>query len=266
MAKKANTIKVLGLDGKEKGTVELPSIFSITPRLDLIHRAVVATESAQKQPQGRDPLAGKRNTAGSWGTGFAAARVPRLTGAGFPSSRNAAFAPGVVGGRLAHPPRAEKVITKRINKKEKNLALISAISATDKRDLIEKRGHKISHIKEFPMVIDDKLQTLKKTSQVMEVFENIGLIPDLTRVKEGRQIRAGKGKRRGRKYRRRTGPLIVIKDDFGIFKAARNITGVEVIHVKNLSSKKLAPGTHAGRLVLWTQSAFQSLNKFEVNE
>jgi large subunit ribosomal protein L4e len=266
MAKKTNTVKILGLDGSDKGKIEIPKVFSVTPRLDLIHRAVVATESAQKQPQGRDPLAGKRNTAESWGTGFATARVPRLSGSGFPGSRNAAFVPGVVGGRLAHPPRAEKVIVKRINRKERKLALLSAISATNKRDIIEKRGHKISGIDSFPLVIDDKLQSLKKTSQVMEVFEQIGLNDDILRVKNGRQIRAGKGKRRGRKYRNRIGPLVVIKDDFGIIKAARNIPGVEVIHVDHLNCNKLAPGTHAGRLVVWTQSALKALDQIEVND
>lgn len=264
MANKSKTVKILGLDGTEKGNIELPEVFSLFPRFDLIHRAVVSSESAEKQPQGRDPLAGKRNTAESWGTGYASARVPRLTGSGYPSSRNAAFAPGVVGGRLAHPPRAEKITIKRINKKEKMLALFSAISATGNPELIEKRGHQITEEMEFPMVIDDKLQTLKKSSQVMEVFENLGLDSEIARTKEGKQIRAGKGKRRGRKYKRKRGPLIVIKDDFGIFKAARNIPGVDVINIKELSCKDLAPGTHPGRLVLWTQSAFQQLRKFEV--
>jgi hypothetical protein len=62
MVKKIN---VLGLDGKKKGSVDLPNVFSIIPRLDLIERAVISTQAAQKQPQGRDPLAGKRNTAPS---------------------------------------------------------------------------------------------------------------------------------------------------------------------------------------------------------
>lgn len=266
MAKKSNNVKILGLDGNEKGTVEIPKVFSVKPRFDLIQRAVISSEAAQKQPQGRDPLAGKRNTAESWGTGFAAARVPRLSGSGYPSSRNAAFAPGIVGGRVAHPPRSEKITIKRINKKERKLALLSAISATGNRDIVEKRGHRISEISEFPLVLDDKLQTLKKTNQVIEVLENFGLDVEINRVKEGRKIRAGKGKRRGRKYRRRVGPLIVVKENFGILKAARNISGLEVVNVNNISCLNLAPGTHPGRLVIWTQSALQALNKYEVNE
>ena len=89
-------INILGLDGKIKDTMDLPAVFSIIPRLDLIARAVISTEAAQKQPQGRDPLAGKRNSAEGWGTGQGTARVPRLKGSGYPNARNAAFAPGVL--------------------------------------------------------------------------------------------------------------------------------------------------------------------------
>jgi large subunit ribosomal protein L4e len=263
MAKK-NQISVLGLDGKEKSKIGIPEIFSLFPRKDLIIRAVVASESAEKQPQGRDPLAGKRNNAESWGTGRAMARVPRIKGSGFPGARNAGFAPGVVGGRLAHPPRSEKVILKKLNKKERRYALLHAISATQKRELVENRGHCIQEVKSFPIVLDDKLQTLKKTSQVLEVLNNIGLQPELDRVKNGKSIRAGKGKRRGRKYKSKKGPLIVIKDDFGIYKAARNIAGIDVINIENLNCKNLAPGAHIGRLVLWAQSAFKDLEKLEV--
>lgn len=265
MANQKEKISILGLDGKEKESIDLPDVFSITPRLDLIKRAVISTEAAQKQPQGRNPLAGKRNTALSWGTGFASARVPRLRGSGYPGARSAAFAPGVVGGRVAHPPRAEKVTVKRINRKERQLALLSAISATEKRGLVQKRGHAIEKLSSLPIVIDDKLQTLKKTSQVIDVFEKVGLNDELARVKNSITIRAGKGKRRGRKYKKRRGPLVVIKENFGIYKAARNIPGVEVVKIDNLNCNLLAPGTHSGRLVIWTQSAFKSLNKYEVN-
>jgi len=258
-------INILGLDGKIKDTMDLPAVFSIIPRLDLIARAVISTEAAQKQPQGRDPLAGKRNSAKGWGTGQGTARVPRLQGSGYPNARNAAFAPGVLGGRVAHPPRAEKVTIKKINKKERHLALLSAISATEKHALILKRGHKVEDIKTFPIVIDDKFQTIKRTSQIVEILEKIGLKNELTRAKSGISIRAGKGKRRGRKYKKPVGPLIVIKDNFGIYKAARNIPGVDVINIVELSCNKLAPGTHSGRLVVWTQSAMKNLNKLEVH-
>ncbi len=258
----AKSTVVYGLDGEVKEKIDLPKVFSVKPRVHLIQRAVVAIESAQKQPQGRDPLAGKRNVAESWGTGHAMARVPRIRGSGFPTARNAGFAPGVVGGRLAHPPRSEKITRKKINKKEKRKALLSAISATGDRDLVKKRNHKIDDIKYIPVVVDDKIQTIKKTSQIYDILSQIGFDKEFERAREKR-IRAGKGKRRGRKYKRKRGPLIVVKDDFGIHQAARNIPGVDIVNITNLSCEKLAPGTHPGRLTIWTQSAFKALSKFD---
>ena len=75
-------INVYGLDGKVKQSIRTPSFFSMESRKDIISRVVAAIESAEKQPQGRDPIAGKRNTAQSWGSGFGAARIPRRKGSG----------------------------------------------------------------------------------------------------------------------------------------------------------------------------------------
>jgi large subunit ribosomal protein L4e len=254
-------ISVLGMDGKVKESIDIPKVFSLVPRLDLIQRVVASIEAAQKQPQGRDPLAGKRTTAESWGTGNAVARIPRVKGSGFPTARGATFAPRTVGGRLAHPPRSEKIITKKVNKKEKHIALLSAISATQQREFILNRGHILGEINVLPIVIDDKFQALRTTSQVLETLDKIGLSKEIERIKEKRTIRSGKGKTRGRKYRQPKGPLIIVKDNFGIYNAARNIAGVEVVNIDNLNCELLAPGTHPGRLTIWTQSAFNALNK-----
>ena len=252
---------VYGLDGKEKETISLPPVFSINPRKDLISRAVRTIELNGKQPQGRDPLAGTKNTASSWGSGFGVARIPRRKGSGYPGARNAAFLPRAVGGRMALPPTSKKIFSKKMNSKEKKLALLNAISATGKKEWVQNRGHKIDKIQSFPLVIDDKIQTIKKTSNILEIFEKLGLIDDVNRAKKGRTIRAGKGKRRGRKYKKKKSILIVIKEDFGIFKAARNLSGVTVVNIKNLNTKNLAPGAFPGRLTLWVQSTFNSLNK-----
>ena len=71
-----------------------------------------------------------------------------------------AFAPGTVGGRRAHPPKAEENITKKINKKENRKAIRSAISASIKSELVEK-NHKIPT--EYPFIAETKFETLKKT-------------------------------------------------------------------------------------------------------
>ncbi len=250
------TAKIWNLQGKQTGKIELPTVFSTPLRPDVIRRAVIAQQTHRHQPQGRDPMAGKRTTAESRGTGTATARVPRLKG---PSGR-AAFAPGTVKGRQAHPPTSAKKILKQIPQKERRLALLSAIAATASKETVEKRGHSIEGILEIPLVVTDEIQTLNKTKEVEEALIHLGALSDLYRVQESRKIRAGKGKKRGRRIKQAIGPLIVINENKGIVEAARNLLGVDISTVQDLSPETLAPGTHPGRLTVWASSAIQQLD------
>jgi large subunit ribosomal protein L4e len=247
--------KVFDLKGKEVSQVNLPQIFNTPTRPDVIKRAVVTIQSHKYQPQGRDPMAGKKNTAESRHAGLGISRVPRLKERG----QRAAFAPGTVGGRSAHPPRSEKIIKKRLPKKEMNLALRSAVAATGSKETVAARGHIVDDVPDFPLVVVDDIQSLKKTKDIEEALVSLGVWSDVFRVKESRKIRAGKGKMRGRKMKQAVGPLLVIANNDGVAEAARNIPGVDVTSVENLNAELLAPGTHPGRLTVWTNSAFEKV-------
>lgn len=256
------TVKIFNLQGKKAGTTTLPAVFMTPLRPDIIKRAVLAIQSRGIQQQGRDPMAGKRTSAESRGTGLGIARIPRVKGGG----GRAAFAPSTVGGRQPHPPRSEKKILKRIPKKEAEFALRSAIAATASKDVIASRGHQIEDIPETPLIVTDSIEELTKTSELEVVLTNLGFLSDLCRVKDSRKIRAGKGKRRGRKMKQAVGPLIVISENKGVFEAASNLPGVDVARVNDLNSEILAPGTHPGRLTLWTNGAIEQLNKLHGGE
>jgi large subunit ribosomal protein L4e len=251
------TAQVFSIDGKPTGKVVLPAVFETPLRPDVIKRAVLSIQSHRLQRQGRDPMAGKRTSAESRGTGMALARVPREKGGG----GKAAFAPGTVGGRQAHPPRAETRIVKEIPKKEKRLALLSAIAATGSEETVASRGHEVEGVLAIPLVVEDVLEGLTKTKEVEETLTHLGLLTDVYRVRESRTIRAGKGKHRGRKMKQAVGPLIVIAENKGLIKAANNLPGVDVVAVKKLNPEILAPGTHPGRLTLWTNGAIEQLGK-----
>jgi large subunit ribosomal protein L4e len=252
-----SSAKVFDLKGEETGKVRLPQIFKTPRRPDIIKRAVVTIQSHRFQPQGRDPMAGKRTTAESRGVGLGIARVPRLKERG----QRAAFAPGTVGGRSAHPPEAEKKIKKKLPRKEMHLALRSAVAATGSKETVASRGHMVDDVPDFPLVVVDELQSLKKTKDIEEVLINLGVWPDIFRVKESRKVRAGKGKMRGRKMKQAVGPLLVITKNEGVAEAARNLPGIEVASVENLNAELLAPGTHPGRLTVWTSSAVEKVDK-----
>jgi large subunit ribosomal protein L4e len=64
---------------------------------------------------------------------------------------------------------------------------------------------------------------------------------------------------RGRKMKQAVGPLLVITKNDGIAEAARNLPGVDITSVENLNAELLAPGTHPGRLTVWTASAVEKV-------
>jgi len=248
-------IPVFNLKNEKIDEIEIPKIFETPVRHDVIKRAVLALQSTRFQPQGRDPMAGKRTTAESMGTGRGIARVPRLK-----DGRRAAFGVSTVGGHQAFPPRSEKIIVKRINKKEKRFAVKSGIAATAVKELVEHRSHKVAEVKQLPIVIDDDVESLTKTKEVAELFQSLGIWADVERA-DRKKTRAGKGKTRGRRKKAGKGPLIVVSEDKGITKAGRNLPGVDITNVHSLNAELLAPGAHPGRLVVWGRSAFEKLDE-----
>jgi len=248
--------KVIDLTGNKTGEVDLPSVFEEDYRPDLIKRAVLSAQANRLQPYGPHFYAGMNTSARSWGPGHGVSRVPRVI-----NGRKAAGIPMAVGGRRSHAPQPEADKTEKINIKEKRKAIRSAIAATAVPELVKARGHRFSG--ELPVVAGSELEALSKTSDVKKFLAAAGLWDDILRAKEGKNIRAGKGKMRGRRFKNRKSLLIVAAQDQGIGKAARNLPGVDIITVDRLNAELLAPGTHAGRLTVWTESSMKWLSEKE---
>jgi large subunit ribosomal protein L4e len=257
------SVPIYSIKGKKTSEkAELPSVFKTKLRPDIIKRAVLAEQSWKRQPKGVSPLAGKLVSVENWGPGRGAARVPRIKGTRTPSAQRTAFIPQARGGHRAHPPRAEKKIIEKVNRKEHLLALKSAIAYTADKDFVSLRGHRFEQKIEFPIIVEAKAEDIKKTKDVIQLIDNLGLSLDMMRIKLGRKIRPGKGKRRGRKYKVPVGPLIVVGDaECSLMNAGRNVFGTSVISTKNLTTEILAPGTHPGRLTIWTEEAIKSLSE-----
>ncbi|AUX08344.1 50S ribosomal protein L4 [Halalkaliarchaeum desulfuricum] len=243
---------VRDLDGDDVGTIELPDVFETPYRPDLIRRAVVAAQANRKQAYGADELAGMRTPAESPGSGRGMAHVPRSNGRGRRS-------PNTVGGRRAHPPKAEKDQGKAINAKERKLANRSALAATADPELVRERGHEFDDDVELPLVVADEFEELVKTQEVVDVLEALGVYADIERSEDGKRIRAGRGKTRGRKTTRPTSILFVTSEEPS--RAARNLAGVDVATARDVSAEDLAPGTHPGRLTIYTESALEEVTE-----
>ncbi|MBS3760559.1 50S ribosomal protein L4 [Halodesulfurarchaeum sp.] len=234
------------LDGEEVESVDLPSVFDEPVRSDLVRQAVTAAQANRRQDYGADEFAGMRTSGESFGSGRGMAHVPRSEGTGV-------RVPNTVGGRTAHPPKAETDRTRTINDKERQSAVRSAIAATTDPELVADRGHQFD-AEELPIVFEDDFEDLEKTQDALAAFEAVGLGADIQRADEGRTIRAGQGKRRGRKYRRPSSVLVVTSSESGLSRAARNLAGVDVATGREVNAEDLAPGGEPGRLTVFTES------------
>ena len=246
-------VNVYGIDGSSSEKIDLPEIFNTPYRPDIIRKSFNVLHSNKRQPYGAYPYAGTRHATASVGKGRGQSRVPRLT-----QGQKAALAPCVVGGRRAHPPKAERNWKEKINKKEKLLAKDSAIAATKDKGIVTKRGHKFNDKITLPIIIEDKFENIKKTKDVIDVLNKIGVYNDVLRASNGKHIRAGKGKTRGRKYKTPKSILIITKKD-EIQKSSGNLMGVDVVKPNQVNIEHLAPGGDAGRLTIITKSALKEI-------
>lgn len=254
------TLPVYDVEGNVSDKVTLPWFFNAPLREDLVARAFIHLSTHKLQPKGASKLSGHKHSVESWGPGFGMARISRVKGRGTPKYGAGGMVPSAVGGRPTHPPTPEKKIHKEINEKELRNAFLSALAFTAKPEFVRERGHRIPNENQTPIIVDDGLEAVTKTAQARKFLEKVGLKEELERCSKVK-IRAGKGKRRGRRYKRRKGPLIVVGQDRGIGKSATNIPGVDVVEARNLSVIDLAPGGKPARLTIFTKSALKALEE-----
>ena len=242
--------QVRTLEGAVSRDIELPAAFDEMYRPDLIKKAVISIQSTRRQPHGAYPFAGICSSAVGWGSGRGASHVPRIR-----NGSRAAKVPQAKGGREAHPPVVQKVLVRDINKKEKQKAFRSAVAASVSEELVKGRGHVFTN--EIPVIFEDGFEALTQTRDVISALSAAGVYDDVIRAKNSRKVRAGKGKLRGRRYKQRKSLLIVTAEQ--PLRAARNLAGVDAVTIDELNVEHLAPGTHAGRLTVWTEAALLKL-------
>ncbi|MBI1973742.1 50S ribosomal protein L4 [Candidatus Micrarchaeota archaeon] len=254
------------LDGRQQKRTVLPRVFSEPVREDLIRRASLAVLSQGFQPKGVYKWSGLETSAEYVGRrrsyrsmiNIGRARLPKVK---LPKGRmgDVRKVPFARKGRRAHPPKPEHVLVEKINKRERRKAVRSAIAATGVKELALARGHRIPANATVPFVVEDGIESVKKAGELFAALERLGLGSELERCRETK-IRAGRGKSRGRKYRKKRGILIIVSKDGGIMRAASAIPGVEACTVNALNVDMLAPGGTPGRLALYSESALNQLD------
>jgi len=247
--------------GEISGQIAIPGVLLAPIRSDIVQFVHSNMAKNKRQPYAVAEGAGHQTSAISWGTGRAVSRIPRVSGGGTSRSGQGAFGNMCRGGRMFAPTKIWRRWHRKINVNQRRYALTSALAASAIPALVMARGHRIGKLPEVPFVVSDNAQAIVKTANAVALLKRFGAYADVEKVQSSRHLRRGKGKMRNRRYVQRRGPLIVYGKDEGIRKAFRNIPGVEVAHVDRLNLLSLAPGGHLGRFIIWTQSAFERLDK-----
>lgn len=257
--------KILTIDGKSKGEINLPKIFSAPIREDVVQKVLEIKKT--KQPYGNMPEAGNQYSASGslvhrrhvWKSqyGRGMSRVPRktMTRKGSQFRWEGATSPNTRGGRRAHPPKPVSMInTKKINKKELKIAFESALSATADKKTIEKKYERIKKIdREIPLVVESKFVGLKTKEMLRSLKKILGETLFEIALKK-KKIRAGKGKLRGRKYKSNAGVLVVVGEKENLKTGAFDVANVKTLGVENLAKGGV------GRLTIYTEDAIKFLD------
>lgn len=258
------TVAVFSHKNRNEVTAEvrMPHVFLAPVRDDLVNFVHHQLSNNTRQAHGVDPKAGMKHSAESWGTGRAVARIPRVSGSGTHRSGQGAFGNMCRKGRMAHPLHTWRRIHRKVNLNQRRHALASAIAATASFPLVLARGHDCHFIPQLPLVLEDSVGNVSKTKDVISILKNFGLFSEVKRVLRSKHLRAGKGKLRDRRFKLRRGVLFVVDEGCdNLRRGLRNVPGVDICNVNRLNIRSMAPGGHLGRLCVWTQSAFSSLEK-----
>jgi len=254
-------VSVQGLDGAAEGQTTLPAVFSAPIRPDIVRTVHTNMNKNHRQAYAVSMKAGHQTAAESWGTGRAVSRIPRVPGGGTHRAGQGAFGNMCRGGHMFAPTKTWRRWHRKININQKRYAVVSALAAAGLPALVMARGHRIEQVPEMPLVVSDAAESISKTSKALDLLKKLGAEVDTEKARDSKALRRGKGKMRNRRYVLRKGPLVVYGADHGISKAFRNLPGVEVSSVERLNLLQLAPGGHMGRFVIFTKSAFDSLDK-----
>jgi len=253
-------VNVYTIDGKKKGKINLPKAFDSEIRTDLIRNAVTRARANRRQAYGPGARAGMHHSVEQWGKGRGVSRVMRVKG-----ERRGAQSPGTVGGRKAHPPKPEKDWSQKMNRKEKHLARMSALSATAVKEMVQARGHQFDKELTLPIVMEEDFERLPEdveegyTQEMIDLFDTLGVYEDVERARTGRHQRAGRGKMRGRRFRTPKSILVVVEDINSMRPFFRNLPGVEVVTPNRMSIERLAPGGDPGRLTIISMQALEQM-------
>lgn len=262
-------MKLAIIDRTGKKVSDMEFTLNDVIREDIFKKAYLAEQSLFRQSKGADVEAGKKSAIHlskrrkkrrtTYGRGEA--RTPRkvMWARGMQLRYVGAFSPNTVGGRRAHPPKAEKKILKTVNNKEWELALRSGILSSFDKNIVVSNGQMVPE--NYPFVFDGSVEEISKTKDFISLLQQLGFESEIDRVSK-KKIRAGKGTKRNRTYKLKRGPLVVVSSvEKPLLKACRNLRGFDVVTTDLLLVSDFGMSEKPGRAVIFTKDALEEFKE-----
>lgn len=249
---------VYSSQGVKKGEIDLPALFNSPIREDIVAKYVEADKFGRMQPYATYKEAGKRHSAsgtishrrhewkGHYGKGIS--RLPRkvMWRRGVQFYWVGAEVANTRGGRRAHPPKGVHT-PRKTNAKERTIAWNSAFAATFNIAWVKKRYALLVSPAFAPAVVESLPSKTKSMHATLKaIFGSTA-----SHIFKKKEVRPGKGKLRGRKYKENAGLLIITGKNENV-----KCAGVDVKSARELQIADLYP---LGRLTLYTKESLEEL-------
>ncbi len=258
-------INILDATGKKTKEIEAP-VFDSAIRLDIIQKIAEVEKLNAMREYAPFWRAGNQTSASGnvkhnrhvWKTdrGKGMSRFPKkkMSRSGERFVWVGAVIPGTRGGRRAHPPKLGGR-DRKINRKEMLFGLKSALAMICSPEMVAKKYSRLNGKKmgfALPLVIESKMLSLN----TRDFFSAIGkILGEAAAIAEQKKdVRAGIGKMRGRKYKKSAGLLLVIGN-----KENKKVKGIDIKKAGELDVRDIA--SNGARLAVFTEEAVKNIGE-----
>merc|ERR1719453_1125979 len=159
----------------------VPDVFFAPIRPDIVQFVHTCMRKNSRQPYAVTDDAGHQHSAHSWGTGRAVSRIPRVSGGGTSRAGQAAFGNMCRKGRMFNPTQTWRKWHRKVNTNQKRYAVASALAASALPGLVMARGHQVSNVPEFPLVVANTAEATTRTKDAVALLKSVGGYDDVVK-------------------------------------------------------------------------------------
>nr|BAS01805.1 ribosomal protein L4A [Amorphochlora amoebiformis] len=251
-----NIFRISGIDGSTKRGIKVQFNKNYLKYSHLIKRYYIIKKNSMIKNKYVKKFYGTLYSAKSWGPGRALARVPRIKGSGTIISGQGAINNICRGGRTYGVNKTKKKWGIKMNRKSKIKAFQASLISALIPSLLISRGHILSDIKNFPLIIEQLVEMIWDTKELILTIKGVGGYQEFCR-----SLKKPKIGKKTYKFLNSTKsiPAFIVDNKCNLIYLIRNMKNINIFRISSLSTLKLSPGGNLGRFCFFTENSFISI-------